>query len=187
MVLRAILEGTDVPEGLVVDTDLRWTLLSALASAGEAGEDEIAAELVRDPTAAGAKRAATAVSSRPDAAAKAAAWESIFNDETLSNHLLAATVHGFWRPDQVELLRPYVSRFFAEIGQLWSTRSTEIAHTVTNYLFPSVVIEPETVAAAERYLEVLAPSDAQHRLIAEGRDGLLRALRAQACDAAASS
>jgi aminopeptidase N len=184
-VLRAILDGSDVPEGLVVDADLRWSLLTALVAAGDAGEDEIAAEEARDHTAAGAKRAATARSSPPTEAAKAAAWNAVITDENLSNHLTIATMQGFWRSDQLELLRPYVERFFADINGVWESRSTEMSHTIATYLFPGVVVEEATITAAERHLAALPANSSQRRLIEEGRDGLLRAIRAQACDAAA--
>ncbi|WP_159149599.1 aminopeptidase N, partial [Dietzia lutea] len=46
--------------GLVVDTDLRWTVLTALVAAGVEGTDRIDAELAADDTAGGARRAATA-------------------------------------------------------------------------------------------------------------------------------
>jgi aminopeptidase N len=184
-VLRGILDGTDVPPGLQVDADLRWTVLIALVAAGDAGDAEIDAEATRDNTAAGAKRAATARSSRPTPEAKEEAWLAATTDESLSNHLIIATMEGFWRADQVDLLRPYVARFFADIDAVWQQRSTEMAHTITTYLFPAVVAEPETARAAEDYLAGLATPSGQQRLIAEGRDGLVRALTAQACDRAA--
>ena len=184
--IRAWLDDEQVPDGLVVDTDLRWTLLTTLAASGAANETDIAAEEARDATAAGAKRAATARASRPSAGAKAAAWDAVMIDDRLSNHLTVATVAGFWRSDQTALLRPYVTRFFAEIGQVWATRTTEMAHTITEYLFPSTVIDDATVAATEAHLATLDASSGERRLIEEGRDGLLRALRAQACDRTAA-
>src|SRR3712207_6787757 len=47
--MRGWLDGVDVPEGLTVDTDLRWRLLQALVAHGAAGEAEVDAELERDP------------------------------------------------------------------------------------------------------------------------------------------
>jgi len=182
MVLRQLLEGGEVLAGLALDTDLRWTLLTALVARGAAGDEAIAAELERDRTAAGAKRAATARSSRPTIAAKEQAWNAIFHDHSLSNHVMIATIAGFWRTDQTELLRPFVDRFFAEISEVWTSRTTEMAHVLTEHLFPSTVVESATVTASERHLAGLPAGSGQHRLIVEGRDGLLRALRARALD-----
>jgi len=182
-VLRHLLTGDDALPELAVDTDLRWTLLTQLVARGAAGDEAIATELQRDRTAAGEKRAATARSSRPTVAAKDEAWAAIVHDESLSNHVMIATIAGFWRPDQTELLRPYVDRFFVEIGEVWETRTTEMAHVLTEHMFPATMVEPLTVAASERHLARLAEgSGGQRRLIIEGRDGLLRAVRAREFD-----
>ena len=58
-----------------VDTDLRWTLLTALARLGDADADEIAAELERDNTISGQESAAAALAIRPTAEAKEEAWQ----------------------------------------------------------------------------------------------------------------
>ncbi len=73
--LRELIDGG--LEGLAVDTDLRWTLLTALARLGEADEAEIAAELERDNTISGQEHAASARAIQPLAEAKAAAWEAV--------------------------------------------------------------------------------------------------------------
>ncbi|KLL11531.1 MULTISPECIES: aminopeptidase N [Protofrankia] len=185
--IRAIFEGADVVDGLVLDTELRWTLLIQLVARGVYGLEEIEAELARDRTATGEKRAATARSARPTAQAKAAAWSAAIDSDTLSNHLLVATLGGFWIPGQEELTRPYVSRFFAEIGEIWRTRTFDTAQTITQMLFPSAIVEPATVDAVDAYLAEADPGPALRRALVEGRDGLLRALRARAKDAEAAA
>ncbi len=185
--IRAIFEGTDVVDGLVLDTELRWTLLIQLVARGVYGLAEIEAELARDRTATGEKRAATARSARPTAEAKAAAWSAAIDSDTLSNHLLVATLGGFWIPGQEELTRPYVSRFFTEIGEIWRTRTFDTAQTITQMLFPSAIVEPATVEAVDAYLAEADPGPALRRALVEGRDGLLRALRARAKDAEAAA
>ncbi|HRC65106.1 MAG TPA: aminopeptidase N, partial [Dermatophilaceae bacterium] len=47
--LQGILDGSVVVPGLSVDQDLRWALLTQIAASGGASEDDIAAELDRDP------------------------------------------------------------------------------------------------------------------------------------------
>src|SRR5690606_5740649 len=49
--LHGLLSGEQALDGLAVDQDIRWTLLTALATAGAADETEIDAELERDDTA----------------------------------------------------------------------------------------------------------------------------------------
>ena len=75
--LAGLLDGSAHLDGLEVDTELRWRLLQRLVSQGAAGAAEIDAELDRDPTDAGERRAATCRAAIPDAAAKEAAWQAI--------------------------------------------------------------------------------------------------------------
>ena len=92
-VLAALLD-TDPAEhglaGLVVDTDLRWRIVTALAAAGDIDADGeatpfIDAEAERDPTAAGKRNAAAAAAARPQTAVKDTAWQQVIEDDTLPN------------------------------------------------------------------------------------------------------
>src|SRR5699024_2739587 len=74
-VLEALLEGSVTFEGLEVDQDLRWALLTGLARAGRVDELAIAAEEEADSTITGKENAAAARAARPDPAAKQAAWQ----------------------------------------------------------------------------------------------------------------
>ena len=65
--LAGLLDGSGPIDGLTVDTELRWRLLRRLISRGAAGEAEIEAELARDATDAGARRAAACRAAIPDA------------------------------------------------------------------------------------------------------------------------
>ncbi len=73
--LDGLLDGSLSYDGLAIDTDLRWHLLTALAKAGRADNDRIAAELERDNTISGQEYAAAARAACPTAEAKAEAWE----------------------------------------------------------------------------------------------------------------
>src|SRR5690606_24225379 len=63
--LRRWLDGVDVPEGLRIDTELRWLLLQALVAGGAAGDAEIDAELGAVGTASGGGEAGVARVVRP--------------------------------------------------------------------------------------------------------------------------
>ncbi|MBX6389450.1 MAG: aminopeptidase N [Frankia sp.] len=180
--IKAIFDGEDVVEGLALDTELRWTLLTQLVARGVYGDAEIDAELARDATAAGEKRATTARAARPTPQAKAKAWADVMESDKLSNHLLTATMAGFWVVDQQELTRPYVDRYFAEIGDIWRNRSFDTAGSITQMLFPHDVIEQETVERVDAYIAEKDPVSPLRRALVEGRDGLVRALAARARD-----
>ncbi len=71
--LMGLLDGSLSVEGLAVDQDMRWVLITALAAAGRFGDAEIDAELERDKTISGKEQAAAARVSQPTAEAKAEA------------------------------------------------------------------------------------------------------------------
>ncbi|MCW2916957.1 MAG: aminopeptidase [Actinomycetia bacterium] len=183
--IQALLDGSQILEGLTVDDELRWSMLGRLVARGVAGEDQIAAELERDPTAAGERHAASCRAAIPTADAKAAAWAAIVGGE-LPNAVFRATLGGFVDPEQVELLEPYTERYFAEVGRIWSEWSSDMAQTFAQAAYPFLVISPETVTRTDSYLAEQKPEPALARLLAEGRDGVSRALRAQAKDAASA-
>ncbi|KXP00551.1 aminopeptidase N [Tsukamurella pseudospumae] len=169
--------------GLTVDTDLRWRLLTALARAGVVGVDEIDAEVLRDPTAAGERSAAAALAARPDIRVKEEAWEKVFGDDSLSNTLTRAITAGIGGPGQGELLAPFTPRYFASIDEVWGRRSSEVAQTVVVGLYPSWDISDGAVAAADAWLAGEHPP-ALRRLVLEGRAGIVRSLAARAFDRA---
>ena len=179
--IRALLDGSRKFEGLTVDSDARWALLNGLVAIGAAGDSEIDAELQRDPTSTGQRRAATANALRPTAAAKESAWTLSLSDD-VPNSVQEATLIGFWHPAQTEICRPYIDRFFADVGEIWERRPGEIAKNVATYLFPAIV-EQSTVDAADRWLAEDTHPSALRRLIVESRDGIARALRCRERDA----
>ncbi|GAA1090704.1 aminopeptidase N [Tsukamurella strandjordii] len=185
-VLRSLFDGADPASvglaGLSVDTDLRWRLVNALARSGALTADEIEAEVLRDPTAAGERAAATALAARPDGRVKEEAWEKVFGDDSISNTMTRAISAGIAAPGQAELLAPFTARYFAAIDEVWSRRSSEVAQTVVIGLYPSWDISDGAVAAADAWLAGEHPS-ALRRLVLEGRDGVVRSLRARAFDA----
>jgi aminopeptidase N len=180
--LRGWLDGDGVPEGLTLGQELRWLIVIRLATLGTIGADEIDAEQRRDPTYAGAARAATARASLPTADAKARVWSEVLGPEPPSLGVLQATLTGFWRPEQVELGRPYVDRYVPEIAARWG-ESQQVARVLAHGLFPWVVAEPATAETIRQAAnDGLDP--AFRRIIAEGLDDLERSIRTRAADTA---
>jgi aminopeptidase N len=185
-VLRDWLAGVDLPDGLVVDTALRWTLLQALVAAGAAGEAEIEAELAADATAGGEREAATARALVPTAEAKARAWEALVGEAPLPNWRHRAILTGFWHPAQLALTEPYVAAFHERAAEVWARRDGEQAREFLNLGYPLRQVAPATVAATEAWLADHRHPAAARRLVAEGRDTVVRALAARATDSAAA-
>jgi aminopeptidase N len=183
--IRGLLADSDRIEGLAMDPELRWQLLTRLVVLGAAGENDIDAELDRDNTAAGQRYAASALAARPTAEAKAEAWESVVVNSDLPSAIQAAVISGFMQPNQLELLEPYLSKYFEAIESIWATRTNQQAQQIAFGLFPYLRVQPDTLEMADRYLAEADPVPALRRIVLEGRDGVARALRARACDAAA--
>jgi aminopeptidase N len=97
--------------------------------------------------------------------------------------MLRATIGGFQQPGQRDILEPYRERYFDALEGVWATRELEVALGFTNGLYPRVVIEEQTVAATDRYMQAKRPAAPLRRMLVEGRDDVLRALRARAKDA----
>jgi aminopeptidase N len=181
-VLRGWLDGSAPLKGLVVDTDLKWRLLQALVAHDAAEDAEVAAMLEADPTATGQRQAERTRALRPSAEVKAEAWRRAVHDDELPNAINEAIIAGFSHPTQKELLAPYVSRYFEDVADVWSRRSSERAQPVALGLYPSWAVSEETVAASDEWLADESHPPALRRLVSEGRAGIVRALAARAFD-----
>ncbi|MFF8584507.1 aminopeptidase N [Streptomyces althioticus] len=184
--LASLLDGTMTLPGLEVDQELRWAFLEPLAAHGAADEKRLDEELARDDTASGRRHHVRCLAARPSGAVKAQCWAQVVESDALSNALVEATIAGFAQPSQRELLAPYAEKYFAVIERVWTERSIQIGMDVVRGLFPSYEDSRGTLDATDAWLsshEDAAP--ALRRLVLEARDDLARALRGQACDAAA--
>ncbi|WP_406831468.1 aminopeptidase N [Pedococcus sp. KACC 23699] len=182
--LRGLLEGTQSLEGLAVDTEMRWSLLSAMAAGGAATEAEIDAEQQRDNTATGRERAARARAAMPTEQAKAAAWQAGVEDTSLPNSVVEATGLGFTQALDTELLRPYVEKYHDALLDIWESRTHAIAESILVTYYPNVLADEHLLAATQGWLDAHPDAPAGLvRLVAENRDGVVRALRAQSRDA----
>ncbi|MQA86651.1 MAG: aminopeptidase N [Streptosporangiales bacterium] len=184
--LRGLLDGSADIEGLLVDTELRWALLRRLVARGVADEPDIETEFARDRTAIGERYAATCRALRPTPEAKAETWRQLIEGQ-VPNAVLRALVSGFQHPDQAALLRPYAEKYFEVVGEIWESWTGEMAQNFAVGLYPAVLNEDRTIQLTDDYIERQDPPPALRRLLLEGRDGIVRALRAQECDRAAGT
>ncbi|MGI5048384.1 ERAP1-like C-terminal domain-containing protein, partial [Streptomyces sp. JAC25] len=168
-------EGT-VPGGPELDAELRWRILTRLAVLGATDETAIAHELDKDPSATGQEGAARCRAALPTAEAKAAAWQAMFTDDTLSNYLFTATAQGFWHPGQSELLHPYVARYYPDAIALAARRGPAIAEAAGRHAFPAHAVDPESIRLGEQALTDPALTPTLRRKLTDQLDDLRRAL-----------
>ncbi|MCI4062237.1 aminopeptidase N [Micromonospora sp. R77] len=181
--LRGWLNSGEVPAGLTVDTELRWTVLQALVANGAAGAAEVEAELAGDRTTSGEREAAYAHALVPTVENKAAVWAELTGPEALPNWRNRALLQGLTHPAQVELTAPYREKYFAAVGEVWARRDSEPAQEFAQLAYPAELVDDDTVAATDAWLAQEGHPASLRRLVAEGRDGVVRALKARAKDA----
>ncbi|MFF7354723.1 MULTISPECIES: aminopeptidase N [Streptomyces] len=169
-------DGT-VPGGPELDPELRWRILGRLAALGDTDEAAIAAELDRDPSATGQEGAARCRAALPDPQAKRAAWEAMFAGDDLSNYLFTATAQGFWQPEQADLVREYVPRFYPDAVALSARRGPALAVAAGRWAFPAYAVDTENLRLGEACLRDADPTPALRRTLADRLDDLARALR----------
>ena len=177
--VRGLLDGTTKLDGLQVDFAVRWSAVNALATIGWVGEEQIDAELGRDPTDQGQRAAASAKAARPSPESKLRAWM----DVTIKGPSLAmkrAITSGFHRADQEDLLSDYVQTYFDKVMPIWEEFVIEEALGFIGSMYPQMVVTQEVVDLTDKWLtqngEVPGPIK---RSLLESQDDLKRALKAR--------
>jgi aminopeptidase N len=181
--VRGLLDASFGIVGLAVDAELRWHIVQSLASAGVPdGAALIAAERERDPTDLGARHEAAALAARPTSEAKEEAWRRVLEDRSLTVAMAGAVMRGFQQPGQEELLAPYAERYIEALRPVWEQRDLEFALDFGEQMFPRWVVAEETVEIVDGALGESDLPGPFRRLLLEGRDRLLRAIRARRVD-----
>ena len=186
-IVAGFLEGTSALEGLDVDQDLRWDLLTGLVAAGRFGEERIHAEEARDRTTTGRERAAEARAAIPTPEAKKATWRALVDDSSMPNETQVRVLRGLTsverRPD---LLVPFVSEYVEAIDSLWSSRTFHMAENLLTGLWSCATVGldgADPAAALEGWLESHAQAPAAlRRIVRENLDDTRRVARAQAAE-----
>ncbi|MBB1509269.1 aminopeptidase N [Tessaracoccus sp. MC1756] len=183
--IRGWLHGEEVPEGLVIDTGMRWAITAALAKLGAIGHDEISAELDRDNTSAGAEQAAGAGAALPDVDSKSQAWALATDDPDVPNETHRSICMGFWRYGQDEVLEPYPAAYLDLLGRIsrregtWADRGYATVGTALRWLFPTPLVTESLVATIQAWLDDNEPSEQVRRSVTERLDEARRSLKAQ--------
>lgn len=181
--IAGLLAGTSSLDGLTVDQDLRWELLTSLVTGGRFGQADIDAELARDNTQTGQLAAAGAKAAVPTPEAKEAVWDAVVVTGEMPNAAQRAAITGFTRVLDTALLQPFVDKYFGSIRKVWATKSHEISSTIVTGLYPALLVSQPTLDATDAFLaELGSETPALRRLVLESRDGIVRALKAQAAD-----
>jgi aminopeptidase N len=172
--VRSWLSG-ETPAGLVLDGDLRGRLLRTLAARDLATEEDLDALAAADPVS-GEQNRVSCRARRPDAAAKAAAWDLALA-EGQDRRVADAAAGGIWVPGQEEVLAGFRDRFFAEAVPALDGRAVRTLRRLARALYPATLAEPATLAATEAALERGGLSEGM-RLVLQEQEAILRAVLA---------
>jgi aminopeptidase N len=184
--LAGLLDGSDVLDGLAVDTDLRWALLRRLVSRGVRGEEAIDAELSADATDAGERQAAAGRAAIPTIKGKRETWETLTGGK-LTIATFRTTLAGFADQDQAALIQPYRPEYFAALNDIWRDWSSAMAQDFVSGAYWLCAVDEATIEATDAFLASSPEAPAAlNRLLIEARDEVLRALRNQSRDRAAA-
>jgi aminopeptidase N len=156
--LGAWLAGTDMPEGLALDAELRAKILFTLAARGLARAEDIDALPRLDPVTGEANRA-TGLARQPDLAAKEAAW-AVALSAAEPARIAQACAAGIWVPGQEELMAGFRGRYFTEVLPALATRKLWSKSRLSRLLFPVTLVSEATIEAAN----AARPSDSVLRL-----------------------
>ena len=180
--LSGLLDGSVTRVGLVIDAELRWTLMAGLARMGRITDADIAAELDRDNTITGKEHAAAVSAARGDVQSKEKAWEQVVVRDDVPNETMRSAADAFQVAGQAEVLDPFVDRYLEMAETIADRRGVWIASTALIALFPRANPSEQTLAKVDNWLAHTNTAAFTKRYVAEGRDDLARALRARAAD-----
>lgn len=182
--VAGLLDGSFTVEGLAVDQDLRWVLVTSLAAAGRIGDAEIEAELAEDNTISGKEKAAAARVAQPTAEAKAEGWRAILDPGT-PNETSREMVFSIFRYGQDEVVAPYLEQYLEAADTIIDRLGFHKGSVVLEFAFPKAIGSPELVERVDAWLAGTEAPKGAVRYVQEGRADVLRALAAQERDAQA--
>ena len=179
-----LLSGKSQLDGLKIDTDLRWELLTSLSVGGKVTKERIDVELEADNTANGQKAHAAAIAALPDPKSKQEMFNKLVDTDELSNALLNSASLAFGRVLDTSLLEPFVDQYFSKVLSIWEQKSYHMADYLLVNLYPLSLANSALVEKTEKFLEnpELSSKPALKRIIIENLAGVVRAIRSQQTD-----
>ena len=183
-VLADLLSGKKVLDGLEIDADLRWELLTGLAVGGKVDQGRIDAELEADNTANGQKAHAGALAALPENSSKQAMFNRLVDTDQMSNALVNSASLAFGRVLDGSILEPFVDQYFDKVLTIWDSKSYHMAEYLLVNLYPLALANKDLAEKTKNFLnnKELSTKPALRRIIVENLAGVERALKAQQAD-----
>ena len=179
-----LLSGKAQMDGLEIDTDLRWELLTALSVGGKVTKERIDVELEADNTANGQKAHAAAIAAMPEKKSKQEIFDKLVDTDQMSNALVNSASLAFGRVMDTSVLEPFVEQYFSKVLSIWENKSYHMAEYLLVNLYPLAIVNEALANQTEQFLKnaELASKPALKRIIVENLANVQRALSAQSTD-----
>ena len=179
-----LLSGKAQMDGLEIDTDLRWELLTALSVGGKVTKERIDVELEADNTANGQKAHAAAIAAMPELKSKQEIFDKLVDTDQMSNALVNSASLAFGRVMDTAVLEPFVDQYFSKVLSIWENKSYHMAEYLLVNLYPLAIVNEALANQTEQFLKnpELASKPALKRIIVENLANVQRALSAQSTD-----
>jgi aminopeptidase N len=179
-----LLSGKTQLDGLEIDTDLRWELLTALSVGEKVTKERIDVELEADNTANGQKAHAAAIAGMPNPKSKQEIFDKLINTDDMSNALVNAASLAFGRVLDTAVLEPFVDQYFANVLPVWNNKTYKMAEYLLVNLYPLALANKTLADQTEQFIKnpELASKPALKRIIIENLANVQRALNAQSAD-----
>ena len=200
--LERLLDGDSIP-GLPLRAPSRWAIVTTLVARGRPdAESRLAAELARDSTTEGRRRAFVAGAARPSAVSKAEYFRRYFADSTLNEDWATASLGAFNAPGAERLTIAYLRPALDSLPWIQKNRrifylgswlgafldgqtSSEAADIVDRFLADHPTLAPDLRAKVLQSADELRRSVEIHRAFANETATGSRAPAPPACDARA--
>lgn len=183
---RDMLNGGPLPVGVVLNLELRWRLVTALAQRGEVGEDALADMLRSDATTTGQVRALAARAAMPVAGKKEEVFLFLTEDPSATVEDVIWAGPSFAGLHRDDLLLPYIPRCFVAVDRLQARRGTEYSRDFANWFLPSLPPVERLTLALEQQLSRSDLNKGLRRIYQDSLEETQRSIRAREIDALAS-
>jgi aminopeptidase N len=180
--LRLWLGARSLPQGLLLDLELRARILATLAARDLVSDEDLAEYAAADPVR-GDTVVAGCVARRPTPATKEVAWAAAL---TVGQppRLARAIAEGFWVPGQEQLTTEFRARYFAEaLPALRSNHDARGAQRLGRALYPATLADDATLAATDQALAHTPSADPIRAILLEQREMVRRVLAARSMGA----
>jgi aminopeptidase N len=152
-------------DGMPAGLELRKRILTTLSAAGQTSDADLDAYATADPVG-GQTLRVTCRALRPDPISKQASWTAAL-DPDQPPHLAVAQAGGIWVPGQEDILAPFRDRYFAEALPVAMTVPGRTGERLARLLFPAILADSATIAAAEAALASGTLDDTRRLVLAE--------------------